>query len=252
MNNVISKRTQGDWDDVWSRDIRMRLPSSLNISTKNIKRLMRAKVKPGMRVLEIGCAPGKILAWMAKIMKVTVAGLDYSERGINSARKLFEFLEIEADLRCEDVLCTTFSGGSFDLVYSVGVVEHFNDPAPIVRKHMELLRSGGMALVVIPNYGGIYGQVQGRLDYENLLTHNLNIMSCQEMVQLAPRDLTSHVWAYVSGRISPWILSFDKKWPKLSKSLFYVINIIGLSQPFDIKAFCPMIVLEITRNNDTV
>ena len=251
MNNVIGRKTKGQWDEVWSRDIRMRLPSSLNVSTKNLKRLMKAKVKPGMRVLEIGCAPGKMLAWMAKIMGVTVAGLDYSERGINLARKLFVSLEIKGDLRCEDVFCTTFSGGSFNFVYSVGVVEHFDDAATIVRKHMNLLRSGGMALIVIPNYGGIYGLVQRRLDHENLMTHNLNIMSCQAMVQLVPKDLTSHVCAYVAGRISPWILNFDKKWPKVSKVLFYVINVIGLFQPFDIKPFCPMIVLEITRNNGT-
>jgi 2-polyprenyl-3-methyl-5-hydroxy-6-metoxy-1,4-benzoquinol methylase len=188
---------------------------------------------------------------MAKIMRVTVAGLDYSERGINSARKLFKSLEIEGDLRCEDIFCTTFSAGSFDFVYSLGVVEHFDDAALIVRQHMNLLRPGGMAVVVIPNYGGIYGKVQRRLDHENLLIHNLNIMSCQTMVQLAPRDLTRHVRAYVAGHISPWILNFDKKWPGLSKVIFNIINVIGLFQPLDIKSFCPMIVLEIIRNDNT-
>lgn len=252
MDNVIGKTNRGYWDDAWGRDIHMRLPSSLNVAVSNVKRLMKSRVKPGMRVLEIGCAPGKMLAWVAKIMNATVAGLDYSERGINSAKKLFKALEIEGDLRCEDVFSTTFSPGSFDFVYSVGVVEHFDDAAPIIRQHMNLLRPGGVALVVIPNYGRIYGLVQRRLDNENLLIHNLNIMNCQAMVQLAPKDLTSYVRAYAAGRISPWILNFDKKWPVVSKFLFYAINGIGLLQPFDIKLFCPMLVLEIIRKNAAV
>lgn len=251
MNNITERTTRGHWDDAWSRDIRMRLPSTLNISTNNVKQLMKGRVKAGMRVLEIGCAPGKLLAWLAKRMNATVAGLDYSERGINQTKKLFEALRIEGDLRCEDVLSTTFSPGYFDLVYSVGVVEHFDDPAPIVRQHITLLRPGGMALVIIPNYAGIYGLVQRRLDNENLLLHNLNIMNCQTMVQLAPREMASYAHAYAAGRISPWILSFEKKWRRVSKLFFSVINVIGLFQPFDIEPFCPMIVLEITRKNDT-
>jgi 2-polyprenyl-3-methyl-5-hydroxy-6-metoxy-1,4-benzoquinol methylase len=252
MNSINGRTTEGHWDDVWSGDIRMGLPSRFNICTENTKRLIKGKVKSGMRVLEIGCAPGKILAWLAKIMNASVAGLDYSERGISLAKKLFEALEIEGDLRCEDVFSNTFLRGSFDFVYSVGVVEHFDDAAPIVRQHMNLLRPGGMALVVIPNYGGVYGLVQRRLDNKNLLIHNLNIMNCQAMVQLVPKYLTSDIRAYTAGRISPWILSYDKKWPGLSRVIFYLINVIGLLQPFDIKPLCPMLVLEITRKNDVV
>src|SRR5262249_36957710 len=144
-----------------SEQPRMRLPSPWLVSTRNQMRLLRRHIQPGMRVLEIGFAPGKILAWVASCLRARVSGLDYSAPGVETARKLFSILNLQADLRCEDASSTTFTPESLDLVYSAGVVEHFDDPRPIVRTHVELLRQGGTALISIPNYRGIYGKLQG-------------------------------------------------------------------------------------------
>lgn len=52
--------TPEHWDGAWSAP--PRLPSRLWIGVRNLQRLLRAHVKPGMSVLEVGCAPGKTLA----------------------------------------------------------------------------------------------------------------------------------------------------------------------------------------------
>src|SRR5205085_5136150 len=123
------------WDSEWAVRPRLRLPLSVTVGIRDIKRLLRKHVRPGMSFLEIGCAPGKILAWIAKVLGADVAGLDYSPRGMQHAFDLFRALNIVADLRNEDIFETTFPSESFDIVYSAGVIEHFRDPRPIVHSH---------------------------------------------------------------------------------------------------------------------
>ena len=143
----------------------------------NLTRLLKKFVLPGNRYLEIGCAPGKLLAWVRSELHATVAGLDYSEAGIAQCRTLFTALQLEAELYCADLFNHEIPAESFDIVASFGVVEHFNDPRPAVRKHIELVRPGGVALIAIPNYGGLYGILQKWCDKENLALHNLDIMT---------------------------------------------------------------------------
>ena len=173
--------TRDHWDSAWERPPRWRLPSKLFVSTRNLQRVIAPHVRPGMRYLELGCAPGKMLAWVASDLGARVSGLDYSERGIEWARRLFDTLGLEADLRCEDVWSTTFDRGGFDVVFSAGLIEHFDDPSALVRQHVTLVKPGGRAIITVPNYGGIYGRLQGWFDPDNLALHNLSIMSTEAM-----------------------------------------------------------------------
>jgi len=201
-----------------------------------------------MSVLEIGFAPGKLLAFAAKVLKAKVAGLDYSESGVQFSKRLFGALGIEGDLRCENVFMATFPLGVFDFVYSVGLIEHFEDPTEIVRRHVEFLKPGGTALILIPNYGGIYGKLQRHFDPENLEIHNLNIMSCNAIFRLSPSNIVGQATSFRTGRISPWLISFDKRWRRPTAVLAkFVLNGLGLLQPLDIGVLCPMIALKLER-----
>jgi 2-polyprenyl-3-methyl-5-hydroxy-6-metoxy-1,4-benzoquinol methylase len=245
--------TRSHWEEAWARPPRWKLPSPLFVTTRNMQRLLRPAVGPGMRVIELGCAPGKILAWVAAKLGAQVAGLDYSERGIGWAKRLFSALDLPADLRCEDVFRTTFEPASFDVVYSSGLIEHFEDPRAIVRTHVELARPGGRAIIAIPDYGGVYGRIQNWLDPENLALHNLRIMRADALERLAPQDLSGAVRSYRAGRLSPWQLSFDRRLPRpLGPAASYLLNGVGLLQPADIPPLCPLLVLEITRRADSV
>jgi SAM-dependent methyltransferase len=201
-----------------------------------------------MRVLELGCAPGKILAWVAAGLGAQVSGLDYSERGITWSRKLFDTLAIPADLRCEDVFKTTFPPGSFDVVYSSGLIEHFQDPRDIVHTHVQLAKPGGLALIAIPDYGGVYGRLQGWLDPDNLAIHNLDIMTPSALRRLVPEDVSERARTYRAGRISPWQVSLDRRLPgPVARTLNHLVNGVGLLQPVDIAAVAPLLVLEVRR-----
>jgi 2-polyprenyl-3-methyl-5-hydroxy-6-metoxy-1,4-benzoquinol methylase len=246
-----SKTTRSHWDDAWAAPPRWKLPSPLYVTTLNMQRLLRPHVRPGMRVLELGCAPGKILAWVAAALGGRVSGLDYSERGITWSRTLFEALKIQADLRSEDVFRTTFPAGTFDVVYSSGLIEHFEDPRAIVRTHVELTRPGGKAIIAIPDYGGVYGRLQRWCDPENLAIHNLEIMSLSALARLVPEGLSGDVRVYRAGRLSPWQLSLGRRLPSfLGPAVNHLLNGVGLLQPVDIAPICPLLILEVTRCRD--
>ena len=71
-------------------------------------------------------------------------------------------------------------------------------------------------------------------------------MTSEALVKIAPRDVTAKAYHY--GRLTPWILSFDKKMPKaLASALSASINAIGLAQPVTVHALSPWLVLELTR-----
>jgi 2-polyprenyl-3-methyl-5-hydroxy-6-metoxy-1,4-benzoquinol methylase len=236
------------WNDTWAGDIRLRLPSPLIVATRDLQRLLKAHVREGNKVLEIGCAPGKLLAWIAAVLRASVAGIDYSPRGLAQTHRLFSALNLTADLRCEDFRGTTFPANNFDVVFSVGVIEHFDDPRDIVRKHLSLVRPGGTALMTVPNYSGIYGRLQRYFDAESLLFHNTKIMSCEALAALVPSDEPFRVKAYPFGRISPWLLSTTKRWPRpVALGISHAVNLAAVLQPVDIRPLCPMLVLEVVR-----
>jgi 2-polyprenyl-3-methyl-5-hydroxy-6-metoxy-1,4-benzoquinol methylase len=201
-----------------------------------------------MRVLEVGCAPGKHLAYLAKLRKARVYGVDYSEPGIAFSKQLFSRLHLQGEFRCEDVFTTTFPKGFFDVVYSLGVIEHFDNPRAVIEAHVLLARIGGLVLIAVPNYAGIYGRLQRFFDPENLKIHNLDVMNCETLTDLAPKHLACKPLAYRSGRLSPWIIHIRERWPAtLAKGISYALNALGLVQPFEIGPLCPLLVLSMKR-----
>lgn len=82
MTTKNEKTTQEYWESVNGNQPRLRLPSSLIVGTRNLQRTLKEYIKPQMNVLEIGCAPGKLLVWVAKVLKAKVSGIDYSNAGL--------------------------------------------------------------------------------------------------------------------------------------------------------------------------
>ena len=125
-----------------------------------------------------------MLAWVASVLKAEASGLDYSESGIAKCRKLFDALGLKANLYHDDFFNHHLPPASFDVVTSFGVIEHFDDARPLVQRHLDLVKPGGVALIAVPNYGGLYGLLQRWCDAPNLELHNLEIMNPCAMTAL--------------------------------------------------------------------
>jgi SAM-dependent methyltransferase len=103
----------------------------------------------GRVVLDAGCGMGRYLRIAAESRARRIVGVDLS-RAVVAARELTDGLENVAIVQ-GDLLRPPFAPGSFDLIYSLGVLDHTPDPRRAFLALARLLRPGGrIAIWVYP------------------------------------------------------------------------------------------------------
>ena len=160
------------WDGFWARQD-SRLFSGLSHFHNRMSALLLRYAPPGSAACEIGCGASTWLPVLAA-RGVRVSGIDYSERGLalsraNLARKGVRAELIHGDVRDPKAL----PSAQYDLIFSLGFIEHFDD-APIVMGHIAgALRPGGVIVTVVPNFTGIWGRIQRQIDPELYAVHTI-------------------------------------------------------------------------------
>ena len=189
MAELEEKTDKGFWEDWWgeSRTWRYRNIRKYLAVHKKFDKLFKAFLEKGNRkILEIGCAGGTQLVYFNKEFGYEPYGVDYSEEGCRIARENLKLHDISGQIICEDVFDASFEQ-EFDIVYSMGLIEHFFDPDKIIDKHIELLKPGGILIITIPNFKGslYYGLIKIRGEETELArTHNLSIMEISKLKKI--------------------------------------------------------------------
>jgi SAM-dependent methyltransferase len=129
----------------------------------------------GQDAIEIGCVPGNWLIYLHKEYGYRVSGIDYSEYldyvRQNLAHNGVEPLElIYADL------FHYVPNRKYDLVFSSGFVEHFDDHELVVRKHSEVAKPGGLVIIMVPNLTHIHRVLARMFDPQGLRVHRFPLM----------------------------------------------------------------------------
>lgn len=246
MSAVGHKTDTQHWDASWHKPPRLRLPTPLLAETRDWMALLRRYVPRGGAFLEIGCAPGKRLAWVAKSLNTRAAGLDYSPVGAHWSREVARATGASCDIREEDVFATTFPEGSFDAVYSAGVIEHFDDPTEIVSRHVRLARPGGLAIITIPRFSGWMRWLQERCDPQNLAIHNLRIMTPDALRALAPSNVEI-LECRPFGRVSLSAVSLRQRLGLLGLAIQLAVSGVAQIQPLEIAPLSPQLLLLMRR-----
>lgn len=109
-------------------------------------------------VLEAGAADSSVLPYFARLGH-RIVGVDYSEIGCERLRhRLGAFT---AEVICCDIFNAPASAlQKADLVFSIGLVEHFSDTSNCIAALAALVRPGGNLLTIIPNMRGAVGLLQ--------------------------------------------------------------------------------------------
>jgi SAM-dependent methyltransferase len=115
------------------------------------------------RVLEIGGGGSRVLPYLGHKFGFEVCGTDFSLSGCRLLRANLALVGISGSVVCEDFLQSSLRGESFDLVYSSGLVEHFEDTAAVVEEHVRLLKGGGRLVLIVPNLLGWQGKLIEKL-----------------------------------------------------------------------------------------
>jgi 2-polyprenyl-3-methyl-5-hydroxy-6-metoxy-1,4-benzoquinol methylase len=161
------------WDELWRTGTVLSPENSAGIRNYVNRRLERyfhkvlseARVKPGVRLLEVGCARSQWLPYFARTFDCAVSGLDYSPAGCASAAAVLANANVKGDIRCGDLFANHPDWfGTFDVVFSNGLVEHFDDTAACLRAIRRFLRPEGLIITSIPNMVGMIGRLQKRVN----------------------------------------------------------------------------------------
>jgi SAM-dependent methyltransferase len=90
----------------------------------------------------------EILLWMAE-KGARVAGIDIAYDTVHEARKVL--LHQKPQLAVSDVRQLPFRSNAFDLIYSMGTIEHFEEYEVAVQELFRVLKPSGVAIVGVPN-----------------------------------------------------------------------------------------------------
>ena len=141
-----------------------------------------AGVGPGDSVIEIGCAPAKWLVHIAESTGARVEGIEYSERGAELSEANLRACGVEGQIHHADFFA--HEPGQYDLVLSLGFIEHFEGLEEVFARHVEFVRPGGRLLLGVPNFLGVNGFLQRHSDRSYLGLHNLAAMEPAELRRL--------------------------------------------------------------------
>jgi cyclopropane fatty-acyl-phospholipid synthase-like methyltransferase len=164
------KATEQYWSSVWEHSdvARYTSPDQFNRAHREVHEFLVRQLKNlplGTSILEVGCGNSKWLPYFAKEFGLTVAGLDYSEIGCRMAENSLAAAGVNGTIYRADLFNPPADlAGSYDIVISLGVVEHFTDTAAFLAAVARLGKSGGMVLTVLPNLSGWIGSIQKRMD----------------------------------------------------------------------------------------
>jgi SAM-dependent methyltransferase len=100
-------------------------------------------IKPGARILEIGCGRGIALPALSRLCRPSrLVGVDID--GSLLADAAANTAEIEAELVCADVRALPFPDQAFDVVIDFGTCYHIGRPAQAMAEIARVLAPGGV------------------------------------------------------------------------------------------------------------
>lgn len=129
-------------------------------------------------IIEIGGFPGTNVAYIAKNYGALPFLLDFvtDENTISKVAQAFELKQKITTIH-QDFLKSD-PPRLWDVVLSVGFIEHFSDPAVIIDRHFNYCVPGGVVIITVPNIkNSFYGIVTRLFNRAALKTHNTSCMS---------------------------------------------------------------------------
>lgn len=193
-------------------------------------------VNSSFHILEIGGSPGRYLIYMAKKFKYHVHSLDYSKIGNEQTIKTMNAAGIPIKVYERDLFSENFNKDMqlFDIVYSLGFVEHFEDLNIVVKKHTELLKPGGILLLGVPNLGGIYRFFLKKTAPQHLGIHNLNSMNINNWIKFENElNLIPLFRGYIGG-FEPMVMQKIEKNNLTNRFLNFIVRRLVLIFSFQL------------------
>jgi cyclopropane fatty-acyl-phospholipid synthase-like methyltransferase len=153
QNGLDGKEFAADyWRCVWEN---ITLPQEVRpAEIPEVHRILTS-ILPGKRLslIEIGCAPGRWMAYFARQFGFSVNGVEYVSRACEMTKENLDTLSVQAKIYNEDFF--KFKSERYDVVFSAGFLEHFHQAGAVVSRLAELCGPGGFVITLIPSTEGL-------------------------------------------------------------------------------------------------
>jgi len=178
-------------------------------------------LKPGMRVLDIGCGWGEALAYAARKYGVTGVGVTVSHEQAEYARELCRDLAVEIRVQDYRNVPDEIGDQKFDRIWSIGMFEHVG--VKNYRAYFETvrqsLRSNGLTL--LHTIGGNESSSHTDPWIEKYIFPNSMIPSAAQIAKAAEGLFVLEDWhgfgPYYDRTLMAWRANFDAAWPALGE-----------------------------------
>ena len=178
----------------------------------------------GRRVLEVGCGRGSMSAYFADAGYDSTL-LDISPHVVETAYEVFARHGLKARFSVGDALSLPYDDNSFDIVFSIGLLEHFEDIEAVIREQARVLATGGLffGYVVPENKDNIQKDYEWINDLLRAIVPADQVKSAQQKEEV-----------YRSDAMSRRYLGVMRKLPfrNISASGVYPLPMISFSPEF--------------------
>ncbi len=162
------------WEHHWRVRAAARASETVRLRSMPFHDLLVRTLPRGGSFLEVGCAPGRNMAYFHRYFGYRVAGVDYV--GEDITRRTLEENGVAGYRLYRMDFLEELPAERFDVVASFGFVEHFTELDEVLERHVRLLNPGGTVVIGTPHYRGGQYLIRLALDRDSLKRHNLQAM----------------------------------------------------------------------------
>ncbi|WP_040477747.1 methyltransferase domain-containing protein [Longispora albida] len=121
-------------------------------TAENSAAYLLPELRPGQRLLDVGCGPGTITADLARLVAPGhVTGLDAAPEVLAEAAAALP----DATFTTGDVHALEYEDGAFDVVHAHQVLQHLPDPAGALAEMRRVCAPGGVVAARDADYAGM-------------------------------------------------------------------------------------------------
>jgi SAM-dependent methyltransferase len=139
--------TKAHWDTYWKLNLDPH--ATYDNDDRVVSAILGLGDVAGRRVLEVGAGSGRDSIALARLgARVTV--IDYVRSSLDVVAGNANAAGVHIDMVCGDGTRMPFPEGTFDVVFHQGLMEHFRDERPLLRDNRRVLKTGGHAVIDVP------------------------------------------------------------------------------------------------------
>jgi SAM-dependent methyltransferase len=151
----------------------------------------RLGVRPGDRVLDLGCGFGRH-AYQAARLDAEVVAFDFGADEVRSVRDTFGAMAVAGELHPVDsrvgavqgdALALPFPDGAFDRVIASEILEHIPDDEQAMAELARVLRPGGTMAITVPRCGPEFINWSLSDEYHNVPGGHIRIYRRSQLVE---------------------------------------------------------------------